>query len=73
MHLHAGWDQTMDPGSSIRITQVYGGEAGEKFIYLNRNTLLETKTASMKLTRGQAYLVLLRPSSKSIKSIRAGE
>jgi len=54
----------------LRVTKVYRGEAGGKTIYLDWDDLRET---GMKLTRGHRYLVLLRPNSKSMKAIRAGE
>lgn len=55
--------------SSIRVSKVYRGEAKGKYIYLSWGALLKTK----KLTRGQSYLVLLRPNEKSMKAIRAGD
>ena len=54
----------------IRITKVYRGEAGGKTISLDWHDLHET---GVKLTRGHRYLVLLRPNTKSMKAIRAGE
>lgn len=59
--------------SSFQITNVYRGEAGGKFIYLNKSSFLETKADSVQLTRDHRYLLLLRPSEESMKSIRAGE
>ena len=58
--------------STIRITKVYRGEAGGKFIYLGWGPSLKTRD-DQKLMRGQKYLLLLRPSEKSMKAIQAGE
>ena len=54
----------------IQVTKVYRGEAGGKTIALDWDDLRET---GRKLTRGHRYLVLLRPTTKSMKAIRAGE
>jgi hypothetical protein len=59
--------------SSIRITKVYRGEVGGKFIYLNKSSLQETKADTVQLTQDHKYLALLRPSAESMKAIRAGE
>ena len=61
--------------TTIRITKVYRGEATSgTFIYLNWGTLLKIKAdTGVELTRGQTYLVLLRPSPESMKAIRAGK
>ena len=54
--------------SFVRVTKVYRGEVRGKFLYLNRNALRENN--SVKLTRGQTYLILLRPSPGSMKVIQ---
>jgi hypothetical protein len=56
--------------SFVQVKKVYRGEVRSKFLYLNRNALAETKAHSMKLTRGQTYLLLLRPSPESMKVIQ---
>jgi hypothetical protein len=53
--------------SFVQVKKVYRGEVRGKFIYLNRNALVESKAERMKLTRGQTYLILLRPSAESMK------
>jgi hypothetical protein len=57
--------------SSFRITKVYRGEVGGKFIYLNKSSLL--KSQAVQLTRDHNYLALLRPNEESMKAILAGK
>jgi len=59
--------------SSIQITKVYRGEAGGKFIYLNKSSFLKTNADSVQLMRDHKYLLLLRPGTESMKAIRQGE
>ena len=56
--------------SFVQVKKVYRGEVRSKFLYLNRNALVETKAERMKLTRGQTYLILLRLSAESWKVIQ---
>ena len=53
--------------SFIGITKVFRGEVRSKFLYISRKALLETK---LKFTRGQKYLLLLRPNTESMKVIQ---
>ncbi len=56
--------------SYIRIRKIHRGDAKGKLIYLKFGRLRET---NLKLAQGNTYLVLLRPNTKSMKAIRAGE
>ena len=59
--------------SWFRITKVYRGQVGGRSIHINSSMLPKTKYVSTKLEVGREYLVLLRPSSKSLKVLKAGE
>ena len=54
----------------IQIKQVYRGEAGGKFVYLDWFDLLHR---GLRLKRDHTYLVLLRPNEKSTQLILKGE
>ena len=59
--------------SWFRITKVYRGKVGGRSIPINSSMLPKTKYVSAELEVGRDYLVLLRPSSKSLKVLKAGE
>ena len=59
--------------SWFRITKVYRGKVGGRSIHINSSMLPKTKDVSAKLEVGREYLVLLRPSSKSLEVLKAGE
>jgi len=59
--------------SWFRIIKVYRGKVGGRSIHINSSTLPKTKDVSAKLEVGREYLVLLRPSSKSLEVLKAGE
>ena len=59
--------------SWFRITKVYRGKVGGESIHINSSMLPKTKYVSAKLEVGREYLVLLRPGSKSLKALEAGE
>lgn len=63
------WAQT----SWFRITKVYRGSVGGRAIHINSSMLPKTKYVSARLEVGREYLVLLRPGSKSIEMLKAGE
>jgi len=63
------WAQT----SWFQISKVYRGKVGGSSIPINGSMLPKTKEVSAKLEVGREYLVLLRPSSKSLKVLKAGE
>jgi hypothetical protein len=58
--------------SWFQIKKVYRGQAGGKYIYVNSAVSRKTD-AGVKLEVGREYLVLLRPSEKSMKAIKAGK
>ncbi len=57
----------------FRITKVYRGQVGGKSIYINSSMLPKTKYVSARLEAGREYLVLLRPTSKSLEVLKTGE
>jgi len=59
--------------SWFRINKVYRGKVGGKSISINRSMLPKAKEVSAKLEVGRKYLVLLRPSSESLRVLGAGE
>lgn len=59
--------------SWFRIKKVYRGRVGGKYIYIKRRVSPQTEDAGVALEVGREYLVLLRPSEKSMKAIKAGE
>ena len=63
------WAQT----SWFQITKVYRGQVGGRFIQINSSMLPKTQYVSAKLEVGREYLVLLRPSSKSLKVLKSGD
>ncbi|HJQ24741.1 MAG TPA: hypothetical protein VKA60_12560 [Blastocatellia bacterium] len=58
--------------SWFRIKQVYRGQVGGNSIYIKRRVSPKTEDAGVELEVGRDYLVLLRPSKKSMKAIKAG-
>jgi hypothetical protein len=59
--------------SWFRITKVYRGKVGGNSIPINASMLPKTKYVSARLKLGREYLVLLRPGSKSLKVLEAGD
>jgi hypothetical protein len=59
--------------SWFQITKVYRGKVGGRAIHINSSMLPKTKDVSAKLEVGREYLILLRPSSESLKVLKAGE
>jgi len=59
--------------SWFKLTKVYRGKVGGKYIYFNSAMLPKSAEVSDDLEVGRAYLVLLRPSEESMKAIRAGD
>ena len=79
-----GWGRTpyvwMRDGTQVfartswfQITKVYRGQVGGRSIYINSSMLPNTKYVSAKLAVGQNYLVLLRPTTKSLKVLKKRE
>ena len=79
-----GWGRTpyvwMRDGTQVfartswfQITKVYRGQVGGRSIYINSSMLPNTKYVSAKLAVGREYLVLLRPTTKSLKVLKTGE
>ena len=62
------WAQT----SWFGITKVYRGKVGGRSIHINSSMLPNTKYVRARLVVGRKYLVLLRPSSKSLKVLETG-
>ena len=59
--------------SWFQITKVYRGQVGGRSIYINSSMLPKTKYVSAELEVGREYLVLLRPTTKSLKVLKTGE
>lgn len=59
--------------SWFQITKVYRGKVGGGSVYINSSMSPKNKDVSARLEAGRKYLVLLRPSSKSLKALKAGE
>lgn len=59
--------------SWFRITKVHRGQVAGRSIHMNISMLPKTKYVSAKLEVGREYLLLLRPGSKSLKVLKAGE
>ena len=59
--------------SWFQLTKVYRGQVRGRSIYINSSMLPNTKYVSPKLEVGREYLVLLRPTTKSLKVIKTGE
>ena len=59
--------------SGFQITKVYRGQIASRAIYINSSMLPNSKYVSAKLAVGREYLVLLRPTTKSLKVLKTGE
>ena len=59
--------------SWFKLTKVYRGKVGGKYININSAMLPESAEVSDDLVVGRAYLILLRPSAESMEAIKAGE
>ena len=59
--------------SWFQINKVYRGQVGGRSIYINSSMLPNTKYVGAKLEVEREYLVLLRPTTKSLKVLKTGQ
>ena len=59
--------------SRFNVTKVYRGKVGGRSIAVNDTMLPKGRYVSVRLEEGRKYLLLLRPSQKSMKAIAKGD